>query len=206
MYIPKQFLETDTSEISRFITNNSFATLISFGDGVPIATHLPLELETSETGQKVISGHISRGNKQRKSLGDGSELLALFTGPHSYISSSWYNQVNVPTWNYVAIHIYGKASIVEGDALRTMLTRLMSKYESPSLRPAKFSDLPEDFLRTELKGIVGFEMSIDRTEAAYKLSQNRDDRDYQAIIAELKKIETTNALDIAQEMEKRRKL
>src|SRR4051812_15778197 len=114
MYVPKQFKNNEPAQIKDFIRKNGFAILVSQCEGKIVATHLPLEL--NEDGEK-LSGHISRANPQWKNFDQGTEVLAIFNGPHAYISSSWYNHENVPTWNYIAVQVYGKIAIIEGEEL-----------------------------------------------------------------------------------------
>ena len=112
-------------------------------------------------------------------------MVAAFLDYHAYISPSWYARPNVPTWNYVAVHLSGPVRRVEGEELYEQLRQQMDKYEAHSKNPLHISDIPEKMLNTDLRGLVAFEMQVDRVECAHKLSQNRDDRDYAAIIAEL---------------------
>lgn len=198
MYIPKYFRLTDLEKIESFIRQNSFAMLISNGD-VPMATHIPIELETNETGESILRGHISRGNPQWKTFEKHENVLAVFSGPHHYVSSSWYNHVNVPTWNYIAVHVHGKIKIVDGDVLYHSLKTLVDKYEAGSEKPARVENMT-DYVLQQMKGIVGFEIKIESIEGKWKLSQNRDDADYKNIIAQLEKLNNENARLIAEEM------
>ncbi len=116
MYIPKLFKVSDTNEIWDFVQKNSFGTIVTTEKGKPIATHLPLGLNKMDEDY-YISGHLAIGNPQWKTFESCEDVLVMFQGPHSYISSSWYSHENVPTWNYQAIHIYGKVSIIEKEAL-----------------------------------------------------------------------------------------
>lgn len=110
MYIPKYFEVTDFNEIEKSIQSNSFGTLVTTNDGKPIATHLPLMLHKKEDDY-YITGHFAYANSQWKMLAE-NQVLVMYQGPHAYISSSWYQAENVPTWNYQAVHIYGTASIM----------------------------------------------------------------------------------------------
>jgi transcriptional regulator len=205
MYIPSSFKNTNLDEVKSFIGNNSFGILISQGESKTLATHIPFELYKNEIGEDVLYGHISRGNQQWKNFETQKEVLVIFQGQHSYISSSWYDHENVPTWNYVAVHVYGTIKIVEGAGLLDMLTRLVNKYEQKSENPVSVDKMSSRFLSAELKGIVGFEIKIKEIEAAYKLSQNRDDKNYTTIINELEKKGDPDSIAIAKEMKERRK-
>lgn len=206
MYIPKFFKNNNTNEVKGFIEHNSFGILICQGENKILASHIPLELSTNDVGEDVLYGHISRGNEQWKNFESNKDVLAIFPGQHTYISSSWYDHENVPTWNYIAVHVYGTIKIIEGNLLLNSLKRLVNKYEKLSTNPVSVEKMSEKFLANELKGIVGFEIKISEIEAAYKLSQNRDESNYDNIIKELnKKKDEPNALEIAREMQKRRK-
>lgn len=202
MYIPRRYAENDTEKVFAFIRENSFGILISVKDGLPVATHIPLLLEKNEEGKDVLIGHISRGNDQKYTLTNGAKVLAIFTGPHAYISPRWYSQLNVPTWNYIAVHIYGTVKLMEGEALKAAVTRLTHNYEHTLPHPVKVEEIPEKTLHDDLRGIVGFEITIDDIQAAYKLSQNRDEKSYHSVIDHLEQgDETTKA--VAAEMRER---
>ena len=198
MYRPKYAKKDDQDSILEFIKQNGFAIIVSQWSGKLLATHIPLELQD---GSKLY-GHISRANPQWKNFETGREVLAIFTGPHAYISSSWYDHENVPTWNYIAVHVYGTIRVIEGDELLDSLKRLVDKYESTSQHPVSVERMSPDFVHQSLKGIVGFEISITTVEASYKLSQNRDKKNQLSIIAELVKRNDPPSQDIAAEMKK----
>jgi len=124
-------------------------------------------------------------------------VLAIFSGPHTYISSSWYDHENVPTWNYVAVHIYGTLRVISDEELRASLKQLVDKYEKDSEKPARMENLSDKYLKHELMGIVGFEIAITRMEATNKLSQNRDAVNHQAIIQQLEKRGDAASLEVA---------
>jgi len=205
MYIPSYNLEKDWKEISTVIRENSFGMLITAKNGHPVATHIPIELETTEAGKTVLRGHVARANEQWKTFETTEQALAVFTAPHHYVSSSWYHQMSVPTWNYIAVHIYGKMKIVNDESLKNSLRKLMDTYEVISKNPQTLDGLPQDYVDKLMKGIVGFEMSIDKVEARFKLSQNKDNTDYQRVIRELKSLDDYNAKWVAEEMERREK-
>jgi transcriptional regulator len=203
MYIPRRYEEKDAEKIHAFIRENSFAILISVLDGLPVGTHIPLLQEKDDQGRDILMGHISRGNDQKLSLADGAKVLAIFAGPHAYVSPRWYTQINVPTWNYIAVHVYGTIRIIEGDALRAALSRLVNNYEQHLPRPVHIGEIPEKQLHAEMRGIVGFQILIDDIQAAYKLSQNRDEQSYHQVIGELGQGDEI-ARAVAEEMELRR--
>ena len=127
----------------------------------------------------------------------------MFQGPHSYISSSWYEQENVPTWNYQAVHIYGAAQILDGEELKRDLTKLMENYEHHRPDPVLWDKLSPSLLETEMKGIVGFKVKVSDIQAAFKMSQNRNDTDYRNIIEQLRNEGNTDSSRMAEEMEKK---
>ncbi|MEK6782552.1 MAG: FMN-binding negative transcriptional regulator [Bacteroidota bacterium] len=199
MYISKLNRNEKTEELHEFIRQNGFAILISNVEGKPWASHVPLLL--SIDGKK-LSGHVARGNKQWKEWNAETEILAIFTGPHSYISSSWYDHENVPTWNYIAVHVYGKLKILSDQELLQSLKELTDTYEKSSGQPVTVEQMNPVFVKKEMLGIVGFDIDISHIEAAYKLSQNRDAKNHEAIIAQLEKRNDPASNAIAQEMKK----
>jgi transcriptional regulator len=205
MYIPKFYEEKDLAEIEKLIHEFGFAILVTAKDGSPIATHLPLQLEKNEDGDWLLQGHMAKANPQWR-LFEGADVLAIFLGPHTYVSPSWYNHKNVPTWNYKAVHAYGKVRLVEGEELTNNLRKIMARYESAHAEnPTQFDEVPDSVLLPDLRALVGFEIKVERLEAASKLSQNRDAESHQNIIEHLKKMNAYDAADIAREMEKRKK-
>lgn len=204
MYIPKYFKVTNDEEIWDFVQNHSFGTIVTAEQGKPIATHLPLGI--NEKGDDYyITGHMAYGNPQWKTFETCEDVLVMFQGPHAYVSSSWYSHENVPTWNYQAIHMYGKASILDKNELIEELTRMLEKYEQNREKPVLWDKLSPELLETQLKGIVGFKIKVEEIQAAYKLSQNRNETDYMKIIDNLQNEGNPNSKQMAQLMEKRLK-
>lgn len=201
MFIPNTFKNENIEEVKNFLNENSFGILISQENGKPSGTHIPMELDTNEAGEAVLTGHISKANPQSKNIKNNEEVLAIFNGPDSYISSSWYEKENVPTWNYIAVHIYGKVKIIEGKELLLALKKLVNKYEKNSENPVSVSKMSSKTME-QINGIVGFSIKIDEIQASYKLSQNRKDKDYKNIITALEKTNTPNAKNIAIAMKK----
>ena len=206
MYIPKFYEEKDWAEIEQLIREFGFALLVSANNDVPVATHLPLELAKNGAGEWVLNGHMARANRQWRDFNTDRKVLAVFTGPHAYVSPSWYNHKNVPTWNYKAVHVYGTVRILEGEELKTALRNMMARYEHlHAEHPLKMEDFPEPELQKDLNALVAFQIKIERFEAASKLSQNRDAESYQNVIDHLKVSESYDSKIIAEEMEKRKK-
>ncbi|UII75428.1 FMN-binding negative transcriptional regulator [Flagellimonas sp. HMM57] len=198
MYIPHHYKNENLEEIKDFLTHNSFGLLINQVDGKPWATHIPLELEKDEAGKDILVGHIARGNPQGKSFIDSVEVLCVFNGPHTYISSSWYKDEEVPTWNYIAVHIYGKLTILSEEATMKSLYRLVDKYERTVKNPISLKDMSPKTLR-QVKGVIGFKIEISDIQAAYKLSQTRE-QDHPKITSELMEREDMGSKAIAKKM------
>ena len=196
MYTPKHFKVTDLEEIREFVQQNSFGTLVTTKKGKPLATHLPLQL-IKEGEEFFITGHMAYGNPQWRTFEACEDVLVMFQGPHAYISSSWYEQENVPTWNYQAVHIYGTAQLLTEDELKQDLTRLMEKHEGHRENPVLWDTLSSSLLEKELKGIVGFKIPVREVQAAYKISQNRNESDYHTIIDRLQQEEDPNSKQLA---------
>ncbi|WP_432355411.1 FMN-binding negative transcriptional regulator [Sporosarcina sp. A2] len=202
MYIPKYFKVKNVDEIFGFVQKNSFGTIVTTKQGKPIATHLPLQL-IKEKDTYFITGHMAYGNSQWRTFETCEDVLVMFQGPHAYISSSWYDEENVPTWNYQAVHLYGMASILDEEEIKQDLTMLLQKYEKHRDNPALWDKLSPLLLEKELKGIVGFKIQVQEVQAAYKLSQNRNEQDYRNIIDKLSEEDDFNSLQIAEVMKKR---
>lgn len=201
MYIPDLYKNENQEEITQFLHEHSFGILVNRTNGKLWATHIPLELEQNKDGKPILFGHISKENPQWEGFESDTNILAIFSGPHSYVSSSWYEKENVPTWNYIAVHVYGKVKIIEGDAVIASLKKLTDKYEAHSENPVRIEDLSEKTMR-QVSGIVAFEIEIESIEAVKKMSQNRNEKDYHNVISELEKTEKANAKTVAAIMKK----
>jgi transcriptional regulator len=202
MYIPRYFKVTNADEIWEFVQENSFGTMVTTKQGKPIATHLPLQL-VKEGDTYYITGHVAYGNPQWRTFETCEDVLVMFQGPHAYISSSWYKQENVPTWNYQAVHVYGTATILNEEELKQDLTKLLQKYEKHRKNPILWDKLSPEVLEKQLKGIVGFKIKVQEIQAANKLSQNRNEDDYQNIVNKLYEEKDLNSQQMAQLMERK---
>ena len=201
MYIPDLYKNENQEEINAFLQANSFGILINQTEGKLTATHIPLELDTDKEGKTILQGHLSKENPQWKGFSKNDQVLAIFSGPHSYISSSWYDHENVPTWNYIAVHVYGTIKIIEGEAVIASLKKLVDKYEKSSENPVRVEDLSKKTMM-QTRGIIAFEIEITEIHATKKLSQNRDDKNYDNIISELEKTGDNQSVALANEMKK----
>lgn len=206
MYIhPKNTWENEP-EIIEFIKKNAFATLVTQVEGKLWATHLPFVLDQDSEGNPILSGHVAKANSQWKSITDQEEVLVIFQGPHAYISSSWYNHENVPTWNYLAVHVYGKIRYIEGEELMHHLKSLVDTYEAGRPNRVSVETMSEAYVQSQVRALVGFEVKIEEVKASAKLSQNRDDVNYHNIVKKLDESPFPLDQEVAEEMRKRRPL
>jgi transcriptional regulator len=202
MYISKFYREADRARIVEFLRQNEFATLVTYDGEKPTASHLLMEV-VQDGENLLVNGHMSKANPLWKTFEKNPEVLTIFQGPHTYISPTWYNHVNVPTWNYQAVHLYGKPRIVaDPEEFHAILSRLVARHEGGS--SYRLESLSPDFVADHMKGIVGFQIEVTRIEANYKLSQNRDDEDYQNILRRLHEREDEMSHGVAQAMERQR--
>lgn len=202
MYIPKYFKVTDFDEIRDFMKRNSFGTIVTAQQGKPIATHLPLELH-KRGDDYYITGHMAYANPQWRTFENNHEhVLVIYQGPHAYISSSWYQSENVPTWNYQSVHVYGTASIMNEQELQEDLALLLKKYEQHRKNPVLWENLSSQ-TKKQIKGVVGFKIKVQEVQAAYKLSQNRNQEDYYNIIDKLYEEGDLNSQQMAEVMKNR---
>lgn len=204
MYIHPLNKWEDEPEIVDFIRKNAFATLISQVDGKPWATHLPFVLGKNKSGEPVLSGHLAKANQQWKSISENEDVLVIFQGPHAYISSSWYNHENVPTWNYLAVHVSGKIRLIEGEELMDHLKSLTDNYEEGRPNRVRVETMDETYVARQLMALVGFEIKIEEVKASAKLSQNRDDVNYHHIVEKLEESQFPLDKEVSSEMKKRR--
>ena len=189
MYIPTRYRVTDDEVIDAFLRANGFGTLVSHGRAGLMATHLPVELRHGADGARLLYGHVAKANAQWRQLEESGEAMIVFLGPHTYVSPTWYDHPNVPTWNYQAVHASGPVRVVHAaEDLAPDLRGLGRHYEPPMRPPPRFDfdAMPAELQAAEMRGIVGFELRVTRLDAAFKLSQNRHRGDRARIIAELR--------------------
>jgi transcriptional regulator len=190
MFTPAHYKNEDINEIKDFLRNNSFGILVNQVDGKPWATHIPLELDIDSNGNDILVGHIAKANSQWKHFREDSQVLCIFNGPHSYVSSSWYKEEEVPTWNYIAVHVYGTLKIQSEEALLEALHKLVDKYEAGSKEPVSSRNMSSKTMR-QIKGVIGFEIKVEDIQATYKLSQGRA-HDHPKIISELEELDSSS--------------
>lgn len=195
MYVPPPFAVHDRDLLSRFMAEHSFATLVTQEGGVPVASHVPLlykpapgQPEDDRWGSLV--GHLARPNPQWRAVGnvaEGIPALAIFSGPHAYISPTWYAEPNtVPTWNYVSVHATGRLRLIEDTArLLDLLRQTVDVYEASQPRPWRLEEQDASFIEKLAGGIVGFEIAIEQLEGKWKLSQNHSAARRERVISAL---------------------
>jgi len=198
MYIPKQNQITDKQEAISFMQRYSFATIVTVNENIPSATHLPF-IVSERDGQIILASHFAKVNPQADEIVNDNPLV-IFTEPHAYISPKHYDQVNsVPTWNYIAIHAYGKATLIESVEKKiALLEQTIKYYEADYLK--QWASLPNDFKLKMMNGITGFEIIVEDLQAKKKLSQNKSIEEREKIIAELSNKPDFNEKAIAEYM------
>jgi transcriptional regulator len=186
MYTPAAFRETDIARLGALMRDYPFALLLTVHDDAIEATHLPFMLEREHGANGMLVAHMARANPHWRCFDGHRESLVIFTGPHAYVSPSWYEQsTEVPTWNYAAVHLHGCPRIVTNkERVRAMLDALVARHER-DLQPSWSTTQIEDYVREQMDYIVAFEMPIERIEGKFKLSQNRGIADRAGVIAAL---------------------
>jgi transcriptional regulator len=214
VYLPPLFTETSEDVLIAHVERHDFGLLVSQGARNPdhpqgdnaamIASQIPF-LVARHGGGLVLQSHIARANPQVADLDGGGEVLAIFPGPHAYISPGWYEAgPAVPTWNYASVHAYGTArAIRDPEWLRAMLDRLSTRHEAREAAPWRMRDLPPAYLESMLRGIVGIEIAVSRLEGKFKLSQNRPADDRPRIITALERREDEGSREVAALMRRR---
>jgi transcriptional regulator len=194
MYVPTLFAETDRPKLFDFIEANSFGVLVSQVAGQPFATHMPF-LVDREAG--LLIGHVARANPHWKDAA-GQTGLAIFAGPHVYVSPTWYESEHVvPTWNYTAVHVYGTMRTTLDEAgLADIVGRMVAYYERPMPTPWTFDD-KTTFMQRMLGQIVGIRIEIERIEGKFKLNQNRTVEQRHKVVAQLERRDDENSTAIA---------
>jgi len=202
MFIPKIYKSEDQQLMKKIVSENAFALLISDKEKLSATHSMFLLNENSEN--LYLETHISKANFQAKVLTDGDEVLCDFLGAHSYISSSWYEKTNVSTWNYEAVQIRGKVKLMTDEELYKHLENLTVKYEKVQKCPMLVEDMGEELVRKEMKGAFGINIFPTEIHIANKLSQNRNDNDFENIILNLEQSDFANDKKIAELMKKNR--
>ncbi|MGG5288086.1 FMN-binding negative transcriptional regulator [Pseudomonas shirazensis] len=183
MYNSKPHQEHDLQRLHQQMLETRLAVLITHGEQGLLASHIPVLIDTGQGEYGTVYGHLARANRQWQELQQGSEALLVFAGADAYVSPSFYpskaaTHKVVPTWNYLAVHAYGSAEVIEdGAALLDIVSRLTDRHEQSRDTPWQVSDAPSDYIEGMLRAIVGFRLPITRLQGARKLSQNRSAED-----------------------------
>jgi len=203
MYIPASFRESDRERLFDLIEQYSFAILVSESEGEPFATHLPLLLDRTAGPHGSLIGHVAQANPQWQ-MADGKTVLAIFSGPHAYVSPSWYEADNVvPTWNYVAVHACGVLRAIDDrDEVLNIVSRYVEVFEGSRPQPWKF-DAGSEFSTKLAAAIVGFRIEISRLEGKWKLSQNHPEERRRRVVRALETLADDDAKAIASLMRQR---
>jgi len=198
MYIPSFNKFEDKQEAIAFMQRYSFATIVSVKDGVPIATHLPFLVKQVDD-KVILSSHFAKANPQSADI-KNTKVLVIFIEPHAYISPKHYEkEESVPTWNYLAVHAYGKCVLLDGEENKAaMLKETIKYYDAEYLK--QWDSLPDKYKQNMMKGIVAFEIVVDDLQAKAKLSQNRTEKERENIINDLDTAKNSTEKDIAEYM------
>lgn len=201
MYIPPYYKEDDQGKLLEFMKVHNFALLVSSANNAPVATHLPFVIEQRENKIFLIS-HMAKANPQWKTFSN-NDLLIVFQGPHAYISPSHYEkQQNVPTWNYIAIHAYGKAKLIEDpEDVFNLMERTIHNFEKDFYK--QWKSLDSNYVNGMLKAIIAFEIEVTKLEGKFKLSQNKTKNEQQNIISSLEKSDDSVQKELVKEMKKK---
>ncbi|WP_192250341.1 FMN-binding negative transcriptional regulator [Mesorhizobium caraganae] len=183
MYVPGHFAESNTEVLHSLIERNPLGILVTNGGSGLDANHIPFELSKDQGQLGVLHSHVARANPVWQDIATGDEALVIFREAHAYISPNWYPSKHdfhkqVPTWNYLVAHAYGRVTIRDDERyVRGMVARLTRTHEAGQTVPWKMTDSPKEFIDTLLKAIVGIEIEITRLVGKSKLSQNKEERD-----------------------------
>jgi transcriptional regulator len=197
MYNLSYFKTSDPHQVIRFMEDHPFAMLMGVNkNNQPVATQVPVFLDEKE-GQPVLTGHMMCQTDHHKAFLENPDALMVFTGPHTYISASWYpDPLQASTWNYMSVHVRGKISFLDEGALLEILERTTNHFER---NPDAFSSIPNEYIQRMVGAIVAFELKVEKVEHVFKLSQNKDPQTFQAILRHLDKGDP-NAIAVAKEM------
>ncbi len=203
MYKLPYFIENDPAVVMQFVKDHPFAFLSGCDEtNKPVVTQIPVFIDERD-GKLFLSGHIMKNTDHHKAFSYNPNVLAVFTGAHTYISASWYaNKEQASTWNYMTVQARGVLKFTDEASLINILKRTTDHYENDPSSGANFDDLPQEYVQRLSKAIVAFEIEVLALENTFKLSQNRDEKSYHNIIAKLKE-QGGDGLIIATEMEKR---
>jgi transcriptional regulator len=202
MYKLAHFTENNKKAIIDFINQNPFAVITGTGESYPVASHIPLAIEEKE-GRFFLHGHIMKKTDHHLAFEKNNNVLVIFTGPHCYVSASWYtNPLGASTWNYMTVHAKGKIHFTDDAGTIAAIKEVTERFEGKDTA-ASFDKLSDEYINAMVKAIVGFTIETESLDAVFKLSQNRDEASKKNIIAKLQQRGDENSVMIAAEMQKR---
>ena len=199
MHLPKLYKSEDFNLLKEIISENSFASLITYNEKI-LSTKAMMQMNELENDIFHIETHISRADPIARKIKEGNEVLCDFLGTHSYISSSWYDHINVSTWNYEEVQIYGLVAIMSDNELYNHLKKLTDFFELPQKCPMTLEKMGTEFVEKEMKGALGIKIIPTEIKIKQKLSQNRDEENYQKIIDNLNQSNFQNDQIMAKKM------
>lgn len=204
MYSKPYFKEPDREKIIGFIQQNPFALVIATGaDGKPEATQVPLLIDISDEGKIRLTGHVSKKSGHHLAMKHSGEVLVIFTGPHAYVSASWYtDELSASTWNYMSVHARGKVIFRDEQGTVDAVRELTELYEGPDHK-ASFQNLPDEYVQGLAKAIEGFDIEVESLQHVFKLSQNRSQETRKSISQHLHEMTDNGSHEIALEIDKR---
>mgnify|MGYP000002830815 FL=1 len=201
MYVPRHYAVTDRQQLHDFIKGNGFGIMFSGNGPEPVASHLPFILDESAGEQGTLLSHMAGANRQWRHA-DGQQVLTVFHGPHTYVSPTWYQDPEtVPTWNYVAVHVYGILKVVQDqERIQNILARITDYYEASLPQPWK-AEFTSEYAQQMVKRIVAFEIEIDKMQGKWKLNQNHPEERRRRVVDVLKTMPDDNSQGIVTLME-----
>lgn len=202
MYKLPYFTEGNEEAVFDFMQKNSFAIIAGINELFPVATHVPLDIK--KEGDKIIfTGHMMKNTDHHKAFSQNENVLVIFTGPHCYVSASWYVKKEVAsTWNYIDVHSHGTIKFMNEEQTKKIIENITDKYEFPGSLAA-FNKLPQEYVDRLVKAIIGFTIEVSSIENVFKLSQNHDAKTRESIIENLLNRHDADSHAIAMEMKKR---
>jgi transcriptional regulator len=201
MYKLPYFTEKNPEKVFEFMKRNPFAVIAGIYNDFPVATHVPLEIKKIDD-RIILTGHIMKETDHYKAFSKNQNVLIIFSGPHCYVSASWYVKKNVAsTWNYMDVHLKGKIQFTDEEGTKKIIENITDQYEK-SDSAAAFNKLPKDYVERLSTAIAGFNIEVESVDNTFKLSQNHDPETRRQIIENLRKTGNDNSLQIANEMEK----
>jgi transcriptional regulator len=186
LYVPSHFRVDDPAALQAFIERHAFGTLVTSGAAGLHVSHIPFVCERDPAGGLRLLGHVARANPQSDAVASAEHLVAIFQGPHAYVSPSWYaHHPAVPTWNYAVVHAHGRATPLDESGLRALLETLSARYEKGRPNAWSLANAPAEFIDKLVRTIAGFAIDVERIEGKFKLSQNRPADDAERVVAAL---------------------